>query len=30
MYGAARVKEYLKIAQAETGWESVAEKYNIT
>jgi len=29
MYGAARVKEYLKISQAATGWESVAEKYNI-
>jgi hypothetical protein len=30
MYGAARVKEYLKISQAETGWEGVAEKYKIT
>jgi hypothetical protein len=30
MYGAARVKEYLKISQAASGWESVAEKYQIT
>lgn len=30
MYGAAHVKKYLKISQAETGWESVAEEYNIT
>jgi hypothetical protein len=30
MYGAARVKEYLKISQAEAGWESVAEKYRIS
>jgi hypothetical protein len=30
MYGAARVKEYLKISQAEAGWEGVAAKYKIT
>jgi len=30
MYGAARVKEYLKVAQAEAGWEGILEKYKIT
>jgi hypothetical protein len=30
MYGAARVKEYLKISRAEAGWEDVAAKYKIT
>jgi len=30
MYGAARVKEYLKVAQAEQGWEGILEKYKMT
>jgi hypothetical protein len=30
MYGAAHVKEYLKVAQAEAGWQSILEKYQIT
>ena len=30
MYGADRVKDYLKISQAQAGWERVTDKYNIT
>jgi len=30
MYGANRVKEYIKISQADAGWESLVEKYEIT
>jgi hypothetical protein len=30
MYGAARVREYVKITQAETGWESLLDQHGIT
>ena len=30
MYGASRVKEYLTLSQAQEGWESLMEKYQIT
>lgn len=30
MYGASRVKEYLTLTQAQDGWESLMEKYQIT
>ncbi|MGH7794011.1 MAG: hypothetical protein ACREQ2_03790 [Candidatus Binatia bacterium] len=30
MYGAVRVKEYIKVSLAQGGWESILEKYNIT
>jgi hypothetical protein len=30
MYGAARVKEYIKITQAEPGWEKLLNKHNVT
>ena len=30
MYGTARVKEYLKVVQAEPGWEDVLAKYKMT
>jgi hypothetical protein len=30
MYGATRVKEYLTIARAQNGWESLMEKYQLT
>jgi hypothetical protein len=30
MYGADRVKEYITVSQAQGGWESILEKYNMT
>jgi len=30
MYGANRVREYLKISRAEAGWEELAERYQLT
>ena len=30
MYGAARVKEYLKVSLAEPGWEGILDKYHMT
>jgi hypothetical protein len=30
MYGANHVKEYIKISQADAGWESLVEKYKVT
>jgi len=30
MYGASRVKEYIRISQADAGWESLLDKYKIT
>lgn len=30
MYGAARVKEYLKVVNAEEGWQEILDKYKIT
>jgi hypothetical protein len=29
MYGSSRIKEYLKVASLQPGWEKVLEKYNI-
>lgn len=29
MYGAERMKDYIKVINMETGWETVLEKYNI-
>jgi hypothetical protein len=29
MYGASRVKEYIKVTQAQPGWEKVLEKYQV-
>ena len=28
MYGTPRVKEYIQVTQANSGWEDVLEKYN--
>jgi hypothetical protein len=29
MYGASRVKEYIKVTQAQPGWENILRKYQV-